>query len=321
MATDTRRLRAASVQFESQPARKEANLARIEHFVALAAAEGVELVVFPECCITGYWFIRNLSDEQLASLAEPLPEGPSARQLAALARKHRISIGAGLVEAAEGAFFNSYLVALPDGTMHRHRKLHAFEHEKIRSGDTFTVFDLPGGWRAGVLICYDCNLVENVRITALQGAEILIAPHQTGAVRSRNPNLMGLIDRKLWDNRHADPEAIEREFRGDKGRGWLMRWLPSRAHDNGIFLVFSNGVGIDDDEVRTGNAMILDPYGRILAETWQAGDAMVVTDLDASLLAEATGRSWIRARRPGLYAPLTVSTGLERDTRELKFAE
>ena len=62
-----------------------------------------------------------------------------------------------------------------------------------------------------------------------------------------------------------------------------MRWLPARAHDNGLFLLFSNGVGEDDDEVRTGNAMILDPYGRILAETWQAADTMVIADLDASL--------------------------------------
>jgi predicted amidohydrolase len=78
-------------------------------------------------------------------------------------------------------------------------------------------------------------------------------------------------------------------------------------------------VGVDDDEIRTGNAMILDPYGRILTETWQAADAMVVADLDASLLENATGRRWIRARRPELYGPLTVPTGQERDTRELKF--
>ena len=89
---------------------------------------------------------------------------------------------------------------------------------------------------------------------------------------------MGPIDRRLWDNRRQDPEAIERELRGDKGRGWLMRWLPSRAHDNGLFLVFSNGVGVDDDEIRTGNAMILDPYGRVLAETWKADDDMVVAE-------------------------------------------
>jgi predicted amidohydrolase len=304
------------------PGDKQANFLKIESFVQQAAALGVRLVVFPECCVTGYWFMRNLSTGQLAELAEPIPDGPSTRRLIDLARKHRITVGAGWVEAGgAGVFHNSYVVALPDGKVHRHRKLQAFEHTAIRSGAEHTVFDLPDGFRAGVLICYDCNLIENVRITALRGAEILIAPHQTGAVRSRNPHLMGLIDRRVWDNRHVDPEAIEREFRGDKGRGWLMRWLPSRAHDNGLFLIFSNGVGVDDDEIRTGNAMILDPYGRILAETWKAEDTMVLADLDGALLADATGRKWMRARRPELYTPLTVPTGLERDTRKIKFEE
>lgn len=321
MPTDPRTLRVASVQFESKLADQEANFLKIERFVKEAVAQGVRLIVFPECCITGYWFIRNLSVEALTALAEPVPDGPSTRRLIALACEHRVSIGAGFVEAAEGAFFNTYVVALPDGTMHRHRKLHAFEHTAVRSGTDYTVFDLPGGFRVGVLIWYDCNVIENVRITALRGAEILIAPHQTGGVRSRNPHLMGLIDRRLWENRHADPEAIEREFRGDKGRGWLMRWLPSRAHDNGLFLIFSNGVGVDDDEIRTGNAMILDPYGSILAETSKPEDAMVVADLDAGLLSDATGRKWIRARRPDLYSPLTIPTGLECDTRKLKFEE
>ena len=317
-----RTLRAASVQFESVQGDKDANFQKIEKFTAQAAAQGVKLLVFPECCVTGYWFIRNLTVPQLAELAEPIPDGPSTRRLIDLARRHNITLGAGWIEASSGGvFYNSYVVALPDGTFQRHRKLHAFEHTRIRGGTDYTVFDLPGGFRAGVLICYDCNVIENVRITALRGAEVLIAPHQTGAVRSRNPNLMGMIDRRLWENRHADPEAIEREFRGDKGRGWLMRWLPSRAHDNGMFLIFSNGVGVDDDEIRTGNAMILDPYGRILAETGKADDAMVIADLDARLLADATGRNWIRARRPELYAPLTIPTGLECDVRKLKFEE
>ncbi len=317
-----RTLRVASVQFEASPADKEANFAKIEAFVRQAAERGVRLVVFPECCITGYWFIRNVSETQLAEIAEPIPNGPSTQRLIALAHKYDITVAAGLFEAGEqGEFYNSYVVALPDGTIHCHRKLQAFEHPAIRSGAEYTVFDLPEGFRVGVLICYDCNLIENVRITALRGAEILIAPHQTGAVRSKNPHLMGIIDRQLWNRRHQDPDAIEREFRGDKGRGWLMRWLPSRAHDNGMFLIFSNGVGVDDDEIRTGNAMILDPYGRILSETWRAEETMVVADLDHSLLADATGRGWIQARRPELYTPLTVPTGLERDTRELKFKE
>ena len=54
--------------------------------------------------------------------------------------------------------------------------------------------------------------------------------------------------------RQQNPEAIEAEFKGPKGRQWLMTWLPSRVHDNGLFLTFSNGVGLDDNEVRTGNA-------------------------------------------------------------------
>lgn len=315
-------LRVASIQMESQPGDKAANFHKVEAYAAQAAAQGARLALFPECCLTGYWFIRNLNHHQLAALAEPVPDGPSTRRLIELSRRLGISIGAGLIEAgSNGAFHNTYLVALPDGTWHRHRKLHAFEHPAIHSGTEFTVFDLPEGWRAGVLICYDCNLVENVRLTALRGADVLLAPHQTGGVRSRNPHLMGLIDRRLWDHRHADPEPIEREFRGDKGRGWLMRWLPSRAHDNGLFLLFSNGVGIDDDEVRTGNSMILDPYGRILAETSRAADDLVVADLDRRLLSEATGRLWMRARRPELYGLLSIPTGNECDTRTLKFEE
>ena len=210
---------------------------------------------------------------------------------------------------------------MPDGRLVRHRKLHAFEHPAIQPGDEHTVFDTPHGFRAALLICYDNNIVENVRVAALRGAEVLLAPHQTGGCRTTNPHLMGVIDRRLWDERASNPEAIERELRGEKGRGWLMRWLPSRAHDNGLFLVFSNGVGVDDDEVRTGNAMILDPYGRILAETGKAGDDMVVADLDASLLEKATGRLWMQARRPALYGELSVPTGRERDAHQLKFEE
>ena len=319
---DKRTLRVAAVQFESLPGDKEANFRKIETFVERAARQNVRMIIFPECCITGYWFIRNLSVRKLGQIAEPIFDGPSSRRLIDVAKRFGMTIGAGWVEIdSSGEFYNSYVVAMSDGSVQRHRKLHAFEHLSIRSGSEYTVFDIPDGFRAGVLICYDCNIIENVRLTALRGAEILIAPHQTGGCRSRNPHLMGVIDRRVWDERHANPAAIERELLGEKGRGWLMRWLPSRAHDNGLFLIFSNGVGVDDDEIRTGNAMILDPYGRILAETGKAGDDMIIADLNASLLADSSGRRWMRARRPQLYTPLTVPTGLECDTRKLKFEE
>lgn len=124
----------------------------------------------------------------------------------------------------------------------------------------------------------------------------------------------------LWNNRETDPESIEQELRGDKGRGWLLRWLPSRAHDNGVYYLFANGVGMDDDQVRTGNSMIIDPYGRILNETWKARDEIVIAELDPELRTDNTGQRWITARRPDLYKPLAKSTGREVDIRTARFS-
>ncbi|MCG6927775.1 MAG: nitrilase family protein [Acidobacteria bacterium] len=315
-------LKAAAVQLNHAPGDKDANLRKIDTFTARAAADGVELLVFPEMCITGYWHVRHLDHAQVEALAEPVPDGPSTDHLVGLARDHGLTLGAGLIERGDdGTLYNTYVVALPDGHTVRHRKLHCFISAHMASGNEFTVFDLPRGVRAGILTCYDCNLGENVRITALRGAQVLLAPHQTGGCTSKNPHIMGRVERDLWDNRANDPAAIEAELRGPKGREWLLRWLPTRAHDNGMFVVFSNGVGPDDDEVRTGNSMIIDPYGRILSETWKAAEDMVTADLDLSLLEHSTGRRWIKTRRPELYGELAAPTGQEVDTRTVRFDE
>src|SRR5437016_5768858 len=122
-----RNLRVASVQFESAPGDKRANLTTIRSFVERAARQKVELIVFPECCITGYWFLRHLSRDDFAALAEPVFEGPSPHSLIAMAREVQMTVGAGLIEAGEdGRFYNTYVVAMPDGTARRHRKIHAF---------------------------------------------------------------------------------------------------------------------------------------------------------------------------------------------------
>ncbi|HET8712327.1 MAG TPA: nitrilase family protein [Gemmatimonadales bacterium] len=317
-----RDIRVASVQFQHAPNDQAFNLGRVRHFAGEAARAGAEIVAFPEMCITGYWHVRKLPRVEFAALAEPIPDGPSSTELRRLSREHGLTIGAGLLERApDDCVYNAYLVAMPDGTWAVHRKLHAFEHPTICAGDRYTVFDTPHGCRVGVLICYDNNILENARATALLGAEVLLAPHQTGGCKSLSPHGMKPIDPAIWARRHEDPAACEAELCGPNGRGWLMRWLPSRAHDNGMFLVFSNGIGIDDDEIRTGNAMVLDPYGRIIAETRAAGDAIVVADLDAALLPMSSGRRWLRARRPELYGVLTRATGQELDTRRVRFGE
>jgi predicted amidohydrolase len=311
-----RDIRVAAVQFQHAAGDKDYNLGRIRHFAAEAARSRVEIVAFPEMCLTGYWHVRKLTTEAVEALAEPVPDGPSTQQMLRLAAQHQMTIGAGLIERADdGRLYNAYVVAMPDGSVAVHRKLHAFEHPSI----SYTVFDTPHGCRVGILICYDNNIVENARATTLLGAEILLAPHQTGGCNSVSPRGMKPIAPGIWERRREDPAAIEAELCGPKGREWLMRWLPSRAHDNGMFLLFANGIGPDDDEIRTGNAMILDPYGEIIVETRRPGDDMVVADLDASILPTSSGRRWLRARRPELYDILTRRTGGEQPTRRVRF--
>lgn len=313
-------LRASTVQFEAVPDRPDLNLKTIRRLAIIAAEEGAQLVVFPEMCLVGYWHLRRQTAQRLKQLAEP-EDGASIRAVGELARELGVGIGVGYLEAGgDGRLYNSYSVCLPDGARHTHRKIHAFEHEAIHSGSDFTVFDTPWGVRIGILICWDNNLVENVRATALLGAEVLLAPHQTGGTNSRSPRGMKPIPAALWDNRATDPEAIQAAFRGPHGRQWLMRWLPARAHDNGIFILFSNGVGKDDDEIRTGNAMIIDPYGAIIAETWVAAEAIVTADLDLGLIPLSTGRRWIRGRRPELYTLLTQRQGSEFNARAARFS-
>ena len=315
-----RDIRVATVRFQHAAGDKTYNLGRVRHYVAEADSSGVEIIAFPEMCLTGYWFVRNLSREAFEALAEPVPDGPSAQELLKLSKEHGMTIGAGLLErGADGCVYNAYFVAMPDGTWAVHRKLHVFEHPNICAGNQYTVFDTPHGCRVGVLNCYDNNIIENVRATALLGAEILLAPHQTGGCNSVSPRGTKPIDPAIWARRHEEPAACEAELCGPKRRGWLMRWLPSRAHDNGMFLLFSNGVGTDDDEIRTGNAMVLDPYGEVVAETRKSGDDIVMADLDASLLPTSSGRRWLRARRPDLYESLTLPTGQEQETRKVRF--
>jgi predicted amidohydrolase len=292
-------IRTGSVQFNHRPSDKLANLEIIRRFTSSAAERRVDLLVFPEMCITGYWHVRKLARHEIVALSEPVPDGPSTQSLMALACESGMTIGAGLIERSEeDTLYNTYVVAMPDGTYAKHRKLHCFISQYMASGSDFNVFDIPQGCRVGLLICYDNNIVENVRLTALRGAEILLAPHQTGGCDSRSPRSMKRIDPQLWLSRREDPQPIKQACRGPNGRGWLLH-----------------------DEVRTGNAMILDPYGEIIAESESVDDDLVVADLDPSLLHMCTGVRWMSARRPELYGPLTQPTGRERDIREARFSD
>src|SRR5437764_12743902 len=119
-----RDIRVPTVQFQPEPGNKAYNLGRVRHFVNEAARSHVEIVAFPEMCLTGYWHVRKLSRDEGEALAEPVPGGECTGELLRLSREHGMSIGPGLIVPGEdGRLHHAYVVAMPDRRWARHRKL------------------------------------------------------------------------------------------------------------------------------------------------------------------------------------------------------
>lgn len=293
-------LKISTAQFENKSGDKEYNLSVIEKLASEAASKGSQVIAFHECSVTGYTFARNLSKEQLLDIAECIPDGKSIQRLQQIATQYNITILAGLFEKDEkDDLFKAYVCVDKTGLKAKYRKLHPFINPHLTPGNQYCVFDIHG-WKCGILICYDNNIVENVRATRLLGADIIFMPHVTMCTPSTRPGA-GFVDPELWGNREADPTSLRLEFDGMKGRDWLMKWLPGRAYDNGIYVVFSNPVGMDDDQLKNGCSMIIDPFGDIIAECRSFDDSFETVTISPEKLLLAGGSRYVKARRPELY--------------------
>jgi len=293
-------MKISTAQFENKSGDKKYNLGVIDDLSAKAAAVGSKLIAFHECSITGYTFARNLSKDQMLDIAEYLPDGESIQQLIGIAKKNNITILAGLFEKdKEDNIYNTYVCVNKKGLIAKYRKLHPFINPYLSAGDSYCVFELYG-WKCGILICYDNNVIENVRATNLLGADIIFMPHVTMCTPSSRPGA-GFVDSRLWENRENDPTSLRLEFNGMKGREWLMKWLPARAYDNAMYVVFSNPIGMDDDQLKNGNSTIIDPFGDIIAECKTLGNDFVTATITPEKLIQAGGHRYKRARRPELY--------------------
>ena len=292
-------IKIATAQFETRNGDKEYNFSRIEDLTGKAVSQGAKIVSFHELCIPSYTYLKNLNKHEMFEVAEEVPSGESTSRLMHIAARHNIALLAGLVEREGDKLYNTYVCVTGEGMVARFRKLHPFISKYLSAGSEYAVFDLFG-CKCGILICYDNNVIENVRATALLGAEIIFAPHVTCCTPSPMPG-RGWVDKNLWDNRKNDPDALRAEFDGPKGRAWLLRWLPARSYDNGIYLVFSNPIGMEDDQVKNGNSMIFDPYGEILAECRSFDDQVVTGLCTPDKLKLAGGFRYRKARRPELY--------------------
>jgi predicted amidohydrolase len=294
-----REIRIAAAQFENASGDKAYNLSVIEKLAKQAREKGAQVISFHEQSVTGYTFLKDLDYEQLYALAEHVPDGESTEKLIEIAKKHDIAVLAGILEKEGEKIYKAYVCVDKNGFIAKFRKLHPFINKHISPGNEYVVFDLLG-WKCGMLICYDNNVIENVRATTLLGAEILFAPHVTMCTPSPMPG-RGFVDPKLWQNRDKDPVSLRLEFDGPKGMRWLMRWLPARAYDNGIYIVFSNPIGMDAEQLKNGNPMIIDPYGEVISELKSFEDDIAIGLCTSDKLTLAGGYRYRNARRPDLY--------------------
>ncbi|GAB7521444.1 nitrilase-related carbon-nitrogen hydrolase [Paraburkholderia sp. 2C] len=275
-------LRVAAISFVSRGGEVRDNVSRIVALLDEAARADVALAVFPETCISG----AATGREALLALAEPL-DGPSIDAVAQAVGRTGVAAGVGWIErGAEGRLFNSYAVCMPDGARHCHRKLHAYGN-RLGSGNRFTVFDTHWGMRVGILIGADNDLVENVRVTALMGATLLLAPYRC---------------------ERTGPGSVES----------LRRALPGRALDNGTFIVLASGCDDALGDAAGGKcaAAIVDPHGDVLAESIDCR-GIASGDVDLALANARVVQLWRAARRPSLYRPLTATAPRNDDFEPL----
>jgi len=252
------------------PADPAANLAALEQTARAASAAGAALLLCPECWLCGY----NIGDA-VTSLAEAA-DGESARYVASIARAQRLAIAYGYAERdpARTGIFNSVQVIGPEGTVLAHyRKTHLFgaaERAAYIPGSRFAAPFEFGGFRIGLLICYDVEFPEAVRCLVLAGADVVLIPTA------------------LTDEYGAVPALL----------------VPARAVENQVYVAYCNHAGIENGMRFLGRSCLIAPDGQAVVAAG-AADALIVGEISASAQSEIAKIYPYRAdRRPELYDAL-----------------
>lgn len=281
----TQKLKVAAAQMEPQLMQIEGNLQTMERYVKEASSHGVQLLVFPECSLTGYMFD---SREEAVSFAESVP-GPGTERMAAISRSYNVHVAFGLLERADGWLFNTVVLLAPDGDMWSYRKTHLPFQGVDRFVDMadgpFEVCRTPLGM-LGLQICYDAVFPESSRILSLQGAELLV---------------------------------VAANFPSGPGERICSCVLNARAFENKVHVVACNRIGSERGAKFCGLSKIVKASSDTLAQAGPDREELVYGELNL----ESARRKQIvfspgewevnqmRDRRPELYGPLTETGGWE----------
>ncbi len=266
-------MRIAIIQMNSRAAARDENVARACAYIDQAAGEQAELLVLPEFFNTEYF--PQYRDYRYMDYAEA-DDGYTQTRIRAKAREHGVYIVSTIFEAARpGLYFDTAMLIGPDGAIAgKYRKVHpaallSLEKIYFRGGSSFPVFRV-GEWTVGFSTCYDNLFPESCRCSALNGAELIVAPYATP------------ID-DPWEN-----------------------FLSTRALENGVYLAACNHVGQEGEWRMSGKSMMIDPRGKILRQASGTGEEVMTLEISRDQVIEARRRfPLFRDRRPDAYGSIT----------------
>ena len=258
----------------------KANLALYEEKIRQGEKAGVDLLLFPELSLTGY-FLRDMVPNVALKLASPEIE-----RLKKLSRK--TSFVAGLVEeSSDYRFYNAAVYFEAGEIRHVHRKVYLptygmFDEQRyFARGDRVRAFDSKFG-RAAVLICEDLWHPSTAYLAALDGAAVVLCP-------STSP-LRGITDQQPQDDNARYWELINGAY----------------AETYGLFVIYGNRVGFEDGVGFWGGSEIVDPSGRRIAKAKYYDEDFVVGEVNLEVV-----------RRKRTMAPLLRDEDLDLTINEL----
>ena len=267
-------LTVAAVNFQAEFGHIDKNLENVRRWAGDLSEQGVQLICFPEMCLSGYDRTPAIYDFCL-----PVP-GPVSDELASIAARWGVTLLVGLAEVDEQSRrFISQTIVGPQGLVGVYRKTHLNRPEKdiFQAGDDIGVFQL-NECVVGMQLCYDAHYPELSTLQALAGAEIIF-------VASASPR---------------DDPPVKKER--------MLRYLPARAYDNSCYLVACNLVGTGAQGQSFGGvALILSPKGELLAESvgWREGAAVArLPGREIERLRRTKMGYFLAHRRPDLYGGL-----------------
>ena len=236
-------MRTHIIQFAPVFGNIDANIRKIRKIAG--KIKTTDLIVLPELASTGYKFRDR--DEAIV-LSERVENSRYLEALAGIASEKRCYVISGFNEREGEKLYNSSVLMGPDGIIGIYRKLHLFWDEKkiFEPGNLgLPVFDTEIG-KIGMLICFDWMFPEAWRVLALKGAHIIAHP----------ANLV---------------------------LPYCQSVTPSYSLVNRLFIITANRLGTEENLTFTGNSIITDPRGEVIAYGHIDKEEVITADIDTQL--------------------------------------